>query len=190
MINRWEETRAHRLPQPDGATSGAQRQRTQPLEADQTFRRFDMLVKKTLLLVDDDPAVRESLANVLVGEGYQVVPASIGVVALDIAGKMPLDLVLLDLNLPKKNGWDTFEILTRRSPRLPVIIITARSNQLFPALAAGVGALMEKPLDLHKLLQTITNLLQEPVEARLARVAGRPAEFHYLPAHSKDSSKP
>jgi len=142
------------------------------------------LEKNRLLLVDDDPSVRESLENVLIGEGYDVVPAGDGVEAIELAGKVPLDLVLLDLNLPKKNGWDTFEILIRQNPRMPVVIITARSNQLFPALASGVGALMEKPLDLPKLLQTIRNLLDEPVEARLARLAGKPTEFHYLPAHS------
>jgi DNA-binding response OmpR family regulator len=147
------------------------------------------LVKKKLLLVDDDPSVREALANVLIGEGYEVVQAGDGVEALELASKIPLDLVLLDLNLPKKNGWDTFEILTRQNPRVPVVIITARSNQLFPALASGVGALMEKPLDLPKLLQTIRNLLDEPVEARLARLAGKPAEFHYMPSHPTDWQK-
>lgn len=140
--------------------------------------------KKRLLLVDDDPSVREALENLLVSEGYEVVPAGDGVEALELAAKMPFDLVLLDLNLPKKNGWDTFEILTRQNPRVPVVIITARSNQLFPALASGVGALMEKPLDFPKLLQTISNLLEEPVQARLARLAGKPAEFHYMPSHS------
>jgi hypothetical protein len=62
-----------------------------------------------------------------------------------------------------------------------VIIITARPNQLFPALAAGAGALMEKPLDLPKLLRTMRDLMAEPAEARLARTAGGRAEFHYLP---------
>jgi DNA-binding NtrC family response regulator len=64
---------------------------------------------------------------------------------------------------------------------LPVIIITARPNQLFPALASGAGALLEKPLDFPKLLQTMRDLLEESVETRLARMAGRPSEFHYLP---------
>jgi DNA-binding response OmpR family regulator len=144
------------------------------------------LAKSRLLLVDDDPSVREALENVLIGEGYEVIPACDVIEAAELAAKLPLDLVLLDLNLPKRNGWDTFEILARQNPRMPVVIITARPNQLFPALASGVGALMEKPLDLPKLLQTIRNLLEEPVEARLARLAGKPAEFHYLPSHSGD----
>jgi two-component system response regulator MprA len=139
-------------------------------------------MKKKILLVDDDPAVRESLTHVLTGEGYDVVPAANGMEATDPARGRGIDLVLLDLNLPKRDGWDTFELLTRQNPRLPVMIITARSNQLFPALAAGAGALMEKPLDFPKLLQTIRDLIAEPVEARLARLTGKPGEFHYLPA--------
>lgn len=137
-----------------------------------------------LLLVDDDPAVRESLAHVLISEGYDVLPASNGVEALELTAQNTVDLVLLDLNLPKKNGWDTFELMIKQNPQLPVIIITARPNQLFPALASGAGALMEKPLDFPKLLQTIRDLLAEPIQARVARLSGKPAEFHYMPSHA------
>ena len=145
-----------------------------------------MSMKKRLLVVDDDPAVCQSLAELLTDEGYEVMPASNGVEALELAASMPVHLVLLDLNLPKKSGWDTFEGLVRQNPQAPVIIITGQPNQLFPALASGVGALMEKPLDLPKLLQAIRSLLDEPVEARLARLAGKPAEFHYMPSHLPD----
>ena len=66
-----------------------------------------------------------------------------------------------------------------------VVVITARPNQLFTALAAGVGALVEKPLHIPKMLQAISRLLRESVETRLARVAGKVAQFHYLPAWPK-----
>ena len=140
--------------------------------------------KFKLLLVDDDPGVRESLAHVLNSEGYDVLPAANGVEALEVAAQNAVDLVLLDLNLPKKNGWDTFELMIKQNPQLPVIIITARPNQLFPALSSGAGALMEKPLDFPKLLQSIRDLLAEPVQARIARLTGKPAEFHYMPSHA------
>jgi DNA-binding response OmpR family regulator len=91
-------------------------------------------------------------------------------------------LVLLEPKLPGENGWDVFGRLTRRWPSLPVVVITARPNQLFTALAAGVGALVEKPLHVPKLLQTVNRLLRESVDIRLARVAGKVARFHYLPA--------
>ena len=64
---------------------------------------------------------------------------------------------------------------------MPIIVITARPNQRFTALAAGIGALMEKPLDLQKLFATIRELLDEPADVRIARLAGRPSEFHYVP---------
>jgi DNA-binding response OmpR family regulator len=138
-------------------------------------------MKTKILLVDDDPAIREMLGRVLVEQGYEVLPAANGRDALDLAEERQIDLVLLDLNLPIKNGWDTFEQLTARNPLMPVVIITARPNQIFPALAAGAGALMEKPLDFPKLLETISDLLNESAEVRLARIAGRPAEFHFTP---------
>jgi DNA-binding response OmpR family regulator len=138
-------------------------------------------MKPKLLLVDDDAAVREMVGRVLTEAGYSTLSAANGQEALEIASANEVDLVLLDLNLPVKNGWDTFERLTTENPFLPIIIITARPNQLFPALAAGVGALMEKPLDFSKLLETIRGLLDEPAEQRLTRIAGKPAEFRYVP---------
>ena len=132
--------------------------------------------------MDDDPSVRTMLTRVLVGEGYRVRSAANGAAALQVANTAPPDLVLLYLKLPQENGWDIFGRLTRKWPLLPVVVITDRPNQLFTALAAGVGALVEKPLAIPRMLQTISRLLRESVETRLARVAGKVAQFHYLPA--------
>jgi len=121
------------------------------------------------------------LRRLLEDEHYLVRSAATGAETLQIAGEEYIDLVLLDLNLAGENGWEVFERLTAEHPAVPVIVITARSNQIFPALASGAGALMEKPLDLPKLLLTIQELLAEPIEVRQARTAGRAAEFHYSP---------
>jgi DNA-binding response OmpR family regulator len=137
---------------------------------------------KRILLVDDDPTVRDSLNDVLVSEGYVVVPAENGQQALDLANQSPVDLVLLDLNMPVKNGWETFEQLTREHPLIPIIIATARPNQLFTALGSGAGALLEKPMDIPSLLRTMEKLLAESAEQRLARLAGQNSEFHYKPS--------
>ncbi|HUR45630.1 MAG TPA: response regulator [Candidatus Saccharimonadales bacterium] len=137
---------------------------------------------KTVLLVDDEPSVRELVGRVLKCENYEVITAENGLEALRLAGQGHIDIVLLDLNLPVKNGWDTFERLTYDHPLVPVIIITARPNQFFSAVGAGAGALLEKPLDFPTLLKTIETLLAEPLETRLARLAGKSAAFHYQPA--------
>ena len=142
--------------------------------------------RKTLLLVDDDPAVRAMIGRVLTEEGYLVLSAANGAEAIGIAAANHVDLALLDLNMPVKNGWDTFERLTSEDPLLAVIIITARPNQLFTALGAGVGALLEKPLDFPKLLETVKLLLAEPTGSRLARLTGRATGFHYLPSTGKE----
>jgi len=139
---------------------------------------------KRILLVDDDPTVRDSLNDVLTGEGYSVIPAENGAAALELAARQPVDLALLDLNMPVKNGWDTFQQLTLDHPLIPVIIVTARPNQLFTALGAGAGALLEKPMDVPVLLRTMEKLLAESAEKNLARLAGRETEFHYQSALS------
>jgi DNA-binding response OmpR family regulator len=139
---------------------------------------------RRVLLVDDDPTVRDSLNDVLVSEGYFVIPAENGQQALELAGRLPVDLALLDLNMPVKNGWDTFEHLTREHPLLPIIIVTARPNQLFTALNAGVGALLEKPMDIPILLRTMEKLLAESAEMRLARLVGKGSALHYKPSET------
>ena len=91
--------------------------------------------------------------------------------AIDKFLKGYIDLVLLDLNVPVKGGWDVFERITALNPLLPIIIITARSEQYELAATAGASALMEKPFSLPQLLGTITKLLNEPVAQRLHRIA-------------------
>ncbi|HXI51412.1 MAG TPA: response regulator [Candidatus Saccharimonadales bacterium] len=139
-------------------------------------------MRKRILLADDDDSVRGSLRQALEMEGFTVLPARNGTEALALAAASQMDLALLDLNMPVLNGWDTFEQLSREHPLLPVIIVTARPNQLFPALGAGVGALLEKPVDIPFLVQTMNRLLSEPREVRLARLAGRSVEFAYAPS--------
>ncbi len=129
-------------------------------------------VKKRVLVVDDDESVRKSIRKVLKQAGYEVMTAVDGEEATARFVPEQIDLVLLDLNLPIRSGWDVFERLTTRYPVIPVIIITGMPNQYQTALAAGVGALLEKPIEVPVLLETIEQLLKEPAEARLRRMCG------------------
>jgi DNA-binding response OmpR family regulator len=170
---------------PDMKTATKARNRKGEQEEKSTARSD----RQRILLVDDDPGVRGSLHDVLVEEGYEVIPANDGQQALELIATSSIDLVLLDLNMPRKNGWDTFERISADHPLVPVILITARPHQLFTAVSAGVGALLEKPLDISVLLQTIARLLAEPVEIRLARLAGRDAPFRYAAGKTDQASK-
>lgn len=131
-------------------------------------------MKTKVLLVDDDSSILAALTGVLESEGYDVRHALNGHEALVAFHDLPdIRLVLLDLNMPVRGGWDTFERLTAINPLLPIIIITARPDQQTMVEAAGADALLEKPLDIPLLLETIEKLLAEPPAARLARLAGR-----------------
>ena len=140
-------------------------------------------MKTKVLLVDDDASVVAALGGVLASEGYDVIQASDGHEALQkFQAAGGADIVLLDLNMPIKAGWDAFERLTAINPLLPIIIITARPDQYPLAAAAGAAALMDKPLDIPLLLETMRNLLAERPEAQLARIAGRKPHTLHLEA--------
>ena len=134
-------------------------------------------MNEKLLLVDDDPAVRRMLLRVLNQENYPVRPASSGAEALMVAAGETFGLLLLDINLPGENGWEVCGQFVKAHPNLPIIVITARSNQVFPALASEVGAVLEKPLDISKLLSTIRALLEDKVANNLAGSTGRRAQI-------------
>jgi two-component system, chemotaxis family, chemotaxis protein CheY len=129
-------------------------------------------MKQRVMIVDDDSAVRASIRKVLKGAGYEVTTAADGEEAKAKFVPEEIDLVLLDLNLRSRSGWDVFERLTTQHPTIPVIIITGMPNQYHTALAAGVGALIEKPIEVPILLKTMDELLTEPKEARLRRMCG------------------
>lgn len=129
-------------------------------------------MNKRVLIVDDDAGVRESMKRVLEAAGYEVVLSADGPEAESQFAPGEIDLVLLDLNLPSQSGWELFEHLSREYPLVRVIIITGMPNQYETALAAGVGALMEKPIEVPELLKSMKALLAEPNEARLQRMCG------------------
>lgn len=117
---------------------------------------------RDIVVVDDDSGVREMLVRVLNGEGYSARPARDGEEALALASAAPPDLMLLDLGLPGRTGWETFAALRRSRPGLPVIVITAEPNQEVAAHSAGVRAFFEKPVDCAALLRAVGALLAPP----------------------------
>ncbi len=134
------------------------------------------------MILDDDVQIRQSLVKLLELEGYDVVAAGDGKEALEHFGSKRIALLVLDLNLPMKSGWDIFEEVSALDPLLPIIIITGRDRQYDLSAAVGVGALMEKPLDIPLLLKTIRELLAETPEKRLKRLAGVEQSTRYFPA--------
>lgn len=140
-------------------------------------------MKHKLLVIDDDHSVRESLTKLLEAEHYEVYPARDAVDAMEIFGSKPIDLVVLDINLGADNGWKVFEAMTIKNPFVPTIVITAECGQREQAVALGVEALIEKPIDVPAFLETIRELLAETTEAKLKRICGDDAYCRYIGRH-------
>jgi DNA-binding response OmpR family regulator len=116
-----------------------------------------------ILLIEDDGMVRHALGQALTVENYRVVAARNHQEALSEfqsqPADQPIDVVLLDLNPPNENPWETVECLTALQPDLPVVAMTARvEEQVSVSHAISLDALMEKPLDLPLLMATLTQL--------------------------------
>jgi CheY-like chemotaxis protein len=126
-------------------------------------------MKKVVLIADDDVAVRTMLGRFLESEGFNVVFASNGRQAISEFLIMPYDLIMLDLMMPGADGWEVFNALSKLHPMMPIIIMTALPHQQEHAERAGVDALLEKPLDLPFLLETIHQVMARHEPVRVAR---------------------
>jgi two-component system response regulator VicR len=117
--------------------------------------------RHTILVVEDEPAVRELAADILREEGYDVVEASDGLEALQVIDEhVPFSdhasVVLLDLMLPKVSGLQVLEHLRKtENAALPVVAMSASGTHLSQAAIAGASATLAKPFDLGSLLDII-----------------------------------
>ncbi len=118
---------------------------------------------KTLLLVDDEPDLRESLSIRLKTSGYRVVTASDGLEALKKARSLQPDLILLDLMLPRMDGYKVARLLKfdGRYSRIPILILSARGQDQDKELAHSTGAddYLVKPFSSDELLARIERIL-------------------------------
>lgn len=143
-----------------------------------------------VLVVDDDESVRKSLCKLLNGEGYQVAAVADGAEAVKIfcGDQNQIDMLLVDLNMPLKNGWATLDRLLEVNPFLPVLIVTGQPNQYEMAEAAGVSGLVEKPIDVPLFLQLIHKLLVGPTKSGLLSNDHQGFPFHLVRAAGYISS--
>ena len=125
--------------------------------------------RKSILLVDDDVAVREALGNALEMENYHVLRASNCTEAMREFLSNDIDIALLDLNLGDESGWEIFRQLTGVKPFLSTIVISAEPARFSDPSAANVDALMEKPLNLSTLFKTLNLFASESAESRSRR---------------------
>ena len=118
---------------------------------------------KTILIADDEQAVRSSLERLLEFESYRVIQAADGPSALDLVRDRPVDLVLLDIKMPGMDGLEVLAQLHQENPQLPVVIISGHGSIQTAVEATRLGAFdfIEKPIDADRILLVIRNGLAQ-----------------------------
>ena len=115
-----------------------------------------------ILVAEDDEAIRRSLQDALEGAGYAVVTAADGEAALAVLLSRPVDLALLDVNMPVVSGFKLLKIMARECPGIPSIILTARGEEQdrVKGLELGADDYVVKPFSVAELLARIAAVLR------------------------------
>ena len=115
-----------------------------------------------ILIIDDEPGIREVLRDILMDEKYAVFAASDGYEGLSLLEKEEPNLVILDVWLPNMGGIDVLKKIREKSPFLPVIMISGHANIDLAVKAVKLGAydFLEKPLSLEKIITIVRNAFE------------------------------
>ena len=119
---------------------------------------------RKVLVVDDDPVVRQSINRVLTNKGYAVITAETGEEALRKLNEEKYDAVYTDIRMPGMSGLDVAEQIKARRPWTPVVIITGYGTDAAEARAkaAGVSGFLHKPLSPEMIETSARDVLAEP----------------------------
>lgn len=117
---------------------------------------------KTILLIEDDPAIRTGVEESLRIEHFQIVTASDGNVGYQMARTEKVDLILLDVMLPGRNGDDICRDLRREGVNTPIIMLTARGEEIDKIVGLEIGAddYITKPFSVRELTARIRTVLR------------------------------
>ncbi|UCG99902.1 MAG: sigma-54-dependent Fis family transcriptional regulator [Deltaproteobacteria bacterium] len=141
----------------------------------------------TVLVVDDEPSIIQSLHGILADEGFEVMSADGGLKALDIIKETIPDIVLLDIWMPDIDGIETLKRIRELYPSLQVIMISGHGTIDTAVRATKLGAydFIEKPLSLEKVLLSINNALNyNRLEAELDLFRERDRQRYQIAGHS------
>ena len=117
----------------------------------------------TILIVDDSPVIQRLLSLTLQRAGHHIFTVSNGYEALELLGKTPVDLAIVDLAMPEMDGLALLHAIRADAnhPQLPVIMLTAsgQDHDRVTARAAGVNDFLTKPASSHTLIETVSRLV-------------------------------
>ena len=118
---------------------------------------------ETICIVDDEPAILNSLSSILEDEGYQVIVAKNGIEGLKVVRSDSPDLVILDIWMPEMDGLETLKRLRSQFPGILVVMMSGHGSIETAVKATKLGAYdyLEKPLDLEKVTILVRNALHQ-----------------------------
>ena len=131
----------------------------------------------TLLIVDDEKAIRKTLSEILSFEGYKIDEAADGEEGLKKFKEKTYDVILCDIKMPKIDGLDFLQKATEANPDVPVIMISGHGNieTAVEAVKKGAYDFIQKPPDLNRLLITIRNAMEKNSLVSEAKILKRKA---------------
>jgi len=151
--------------------------------------------KARIVVVEDEPAIRRGVSDALRLSGYEVTEAADGMVGLREASSAGVDLVLLDIMLPKRDGLEVLSELRRTHPARPVILLTARGSEddRVRGLKMGADDYVVKPFSAKELIARVEAILRrtmKPVpEVRLVDVGSGTIDLHRREIRWSDGSR-
>jgi DNA-binding response OmpR family regulator len=115
-----------------------------------------------ILVAEDDNHIRQGLVDTLESEGYRVTAAADGRMAADLLQKTRFALVLLDIMMPEKSGYDLCRDIRSKDMETPIIMLTAKGEEIDKVLGLELGAddYITKPFGVHELLARISAVLR------------------------------
>jgi len=121
---------------------------------------------KKILIVEDDPGIQLSLKDEFESEGFYVNTADDGLAGLEMIEKNPPDLIILDLMLPFRNGYEICKKLRQEGNNVPIIMLTVKDQEIDKVMGLELGAddYVTKPFSLRELLARVNALLRRSSE--------------------------
>jgi len=122
---------------------------------------------RTILIAEDDGDLRQGLVDLLEADGFRVAEAADGAAALAAWRTERPDLLLLDVMMPEKSGYDVCREIRREDARLPIIMLTAKGEEIDKVIGLELGAddYVTKPFGLHELRARIASVLRRAATA-------------------------
>jgi DNA-binding NtrC family response regulator len=150
---------------------------------------------QTLLIVEDEQVLREALAELFRGEGFEVLEAAHGKAATDILMQKPADVVLSDIRMPEMDGLALLAYVQKLAPETPVIMLTAYGTveTAVSAMRAGAVDYLLKPVDFDDVLAKVRRALDFRELYRANRIVAQQlaeeSTFHNLVGHAPSMNK-